>query len=137
MPKKARHTVRQVEKALLATHGLRAEAARKLKCSPSTITKFIKRHPDLEKTIEEAVEANIDFAESQLFENIKAGKEPSIFFYLKCKAKHRGYVEREQGISIEAFHRAVEQLALVVVANVKDDETLRRIEREWDGLKIS
>ncbi len=28
--------------------------------------------------------------------NIQAGKEASIFFFLKCRAKDRGYVERSE-----------------------------------------
>lgn len=39
-------------------------------------------------------ESNIDIAESSLMNNIKDGKEASIMFYLKCQAKHRGYVQQ-------------------------------------------
>jgi hypothetical protein len=35
-----------------------------------------------------------DFAESKLMINIGRGKEASIFFFLKCRAKDRGYIER-------------------------------------------
>ena len=35
-----------------------------------------------------------DFAESKLMINISRGKEASIFFFLKCKAKDRGYIDR-------------------------------------------
>ena len=35
-----------------------------------------------------------DFAESKLLLNISRGKEASIFFFLKCRAKERGYIER-------------------------------------------
>ena len=35
-----------------------------------------------------------DFAESKLLINISRGKEASIFFFLKCRAKERGYIER-------------------------------------------
>lgn len=35
-----------------------------------------------------------DFAESKLLLNISRGKEASIFFFLKCRAKDRGYIER-------------------------------------------
>ncbi len=91
MPKKETYSVETVADALRATSGLKAEAARKLMCHPTTISHYIKRHPELEKVCQEAVEATIDLAESKLIENIRAGKEPSIFFFLKCKGKHRGY----------------------------------------------
>jgi hypothetical protein len=46
--------------------------------------------------VEAIAERAIDFAESHLFKNIKAGKEASTIFYLKTKGKHRGYIERQQ-----------------------------------------
>ena len=35
----------------------------------------------------------LDFAESQLHKQIKAGNTASTIFFLKCKGKKRGYVE--------------------------------------------
>ncbi len=42
------------------------------------------------------IEGLKDFAESKLLLNISRGKEASIFFFLKCRAKDRGYVERSE-----------------------------------------
>ena len=135
--KPEKFTVKQVEKALLASHGLRAEAARKLKCAASTITHFIQRHPELEKTIEQAVEADLDLAESKLFEHIGKGNIPALLFYLKCKGKHRGYFEKDKGITLDTFRRALERLAVVVAENVKDEETLDKIERGWESIRVA
>lgn len=44
------------------------------------------------KMIEEGL---IDFAESALIKNIKDGKETSLIFFLKCKGKDRGYIEKQ------------------------------------------
>jgi hypothetical protein len=44
----------------------------------------------------EATERDLDYTESQLKKNIKAGKEASIFFHLKCKGKARGWIERQE-----------------------------------------
>jgi Fe-S cluster biosynthesis and repair protein YggX len=44
--------------------------------------------------VEEVKESLIDFVEAKLLENVNDNKEASIFFFLKTKAKHRGYVER-------------------------------------------
>lgn len=49
--------------------------------------------PELDRMIQEAAEALIDFAECQLMKLIKAGDAKSIIFFLKTKGKHRGYVE--------------------------------------------
>jgi hypothetical protein len=56
----------------------------------------IKTDPDFAKACSHIEEGLIDFAENQLIKNIKEGKETSLIFFLKCKAKHRGYVERQE-----------------------------------------
>ncbi|MDA8122946.1 MAG: hypothetical protein M0Z38_10315 [Deltaproteobacteria bacterium] len=43
---------------------------------------------------DDVIEGLKDFAESKLLLNISRGKEASIFFFLKCRAKDRGYIER-------------------------------------------
>ena len=43
---------------------------------------------------DDIIEGLKDFAESKLLLNISKGKEASIFFFLKCRAKDRGYIER-------------------------------------------
>lgn len=48
------------------------------------------------KEYESIKESLIDFAESQLLKNIQNGKEASLIFFLKCRAKHRGYLEKEE-----------------------------------------
>jgi len=48
------------------------------------------------KLVDDIVEGLIDDVESQLYSNIMDGKEASIFFFLKTRAKHRGYVEKQE-----------------------------------------
>ncbi len=43
--------------------------------------------------VDELMEENIDYVEQQLMKNIIEQKEASIFFFLKTKGKHRGYIE--------------------------------------------
>ena len=104
---------------------------------PTTISNYVSRHDELKEVAAQCVEDQLDIAESKLFQHIEDGNIPALLFYLKCKGKDRGYIEREQGISMEAFHRALEQLALVVAASVKDDATLDAIEEGWRPLKLS
>jgi hypothetical protein len=86
----------QVIKAIQEANGILSGAARLLGCSRTTVHNHINKSPTVKAAYEEANETMIDFAEQQLFKNIKTGKEASIFFFLKCKAKHRGYVERQE-----------------------------------------
>jgi hypothetical protein len=53
-------------------------------------------YPTYKKEYEGIKESLIDFAESQLLKNIQNGKEASLIFFLKCRAKHRGYLEKEE-----------------------------------------
>ena len=44
--------------------------------------------------VKDSQEALIDFAESMLMKKIKAEDNTAIIFFLKCRAKERGYIER-------------------------------------------
>jgi len=57
----------------------------------STFTRWLANYPELSEQITEVNEAMLDLAEQQLLENIKAGKEQSLFFFLCNKGKHRGW----------------------------------------------
>ncbi len=46
--------------------------------------------------VAEINDISIDFVESKLFDNIKAGDVASILFYLKTRAKDRGYIEKSE-----------------------------------------
>ena len=89
-------TVEQIADALRESFGIRSIAALNLGCARSTITNYIERHPELSKIESEIVESNLDKAETQLLKAIASGNLTAIIFYLKCKGKHRGYLERTQ-----------------------------------------
>ena len=137
MPSAPKYTIQQITDALRKCGGLRSHAAQRLGCVPSTVTNYISRHDELKEIEAQCVKDQLDIAESKLFQHIEDGNIPALLFYLKCKGKARGYVEREQGISLEAFRRALESLAVVVAENVKDEDTLDRIERGWESIRMS
>ena len=137
MPKKERYTVKQVAEALRKSGGLKTEAAKQLGCVPTTIANYIGRHDELKKVEAQCVEDQLDIAESALFQHIEGGNIPALLFYLKCKGKHRGYIEKDKGISLDAFRSALENLAVVVAEEVKDDAILDRIERRWESIRMS
>lgn len=59
----------------------------------ATYTRWLQKYPELSGHIEEVIEATLDLAEQQLLDNIKAGKENSLFFFLCNKGKHRGWTD--------------------------------------------
>ena len=83
-------------KAVKGSFGFVTEIAKKLKCSRMTVYNLMKEYPSIKEAIEDEREATKDFTEGKLLQNIKKGKEISIFFYLKTQAKDRGYVERSE-----------------------------------------
>lgn len=89
-------TVDQVADALKAGRGLRSLAAAHLGCNRRTISRMLQRHPELRDVAHDEDEAQKDIAEGKLFEAIGKGQAWAICFYLKCKAKDRGYVERQE-----------------------------------------
>lgn len=100
MPKdktrKPRHTDAQVIAALQASAGVMAHAARKLGIGRSMMFRRVHENEKIKAAWEEAKETNIDLAESKLMQAVQNGELPAIFFYLKCQAKHRGYIEKKE-----------------------------------------
>ena len=74
--------------------------------SRSTHYKWLKEFDGYQERVEQIENANIDFAEGKLMEQMNEGNIAAILFFLKCKAKSRGYVERQEikhsgGVSID------------------------------------
>lgn len=67
--------------------------------SRTTWYEWLKDHEWFAKEVENIKEDTKDFVEGKLMQNISAGKEASIFFYLKTQAKDRGYIERTEVIN--------------------------------------
>ena len=90
------YTPKQIIEALRKVNGYISQAARLLNCTFQTICNYRDKYPEVKAALLELDETELDFTELKLHENIKAGKEASIFFKLKTKGKHRGYIERQE-----------------------------------------
>ena len=84
----------QFLEALKAKFGNMTEACAAVNIARQTPYNWRRKDPVFAAGWDDVVESLKDFAESKLFQNIQAGKEASIFFFLKCRAKDRGYIER-------------------------------------------
>lgn len=67
-----------------------------VKISRQAIHKRILRSPELRAVTEDLEETKLDLAEKYLFDLMKGGNLGAICFYLKCKGKKRGYIERQE-----------------------------------------
>lgn len=82
--------------ALVECHGVVSDACLKVGLSRVQFYRYCRDDPEFKMAVNDAHEQAIDFVESQLFQNIAEGKEISILFFLKCRAKNRGYIERTE-----------------------------------------
>lgn len=141
--RKERHeyyTTDELIAAIQKANGFLTIAARSLGITYQAIWNRKKRDKKLRKAIKAMREKHLDMSEKKLLENIKKGKEPSIFFHLKCLGRERGYVERREitGAKGEAI-----QVSISIEDRLKDihkkrkEEANKAIERgEFIGERI-
>lgn len=55
---------------------------------------WINNDPEYMQRINDVAEMAKDFVESQLFAQIKEGSTTATIFYMKCKMRERGYIEK-------------------------------------------
>ena len=82
--------------ALEKSLGVVTTAVKNVGIHRSTFYVWYNDDQDFKKEVDSIGDIAIDFAESQLHKQIQDGNPTSTIFYLKCKAKKRGYVERTE-----------------------------------------
>lgn len=87
-------------KALEKSLGVVTTAADAIGIDRTTHYLWMKTDKDYKKAVKEIDNAALDFAESALHQQIKKGNPLSTMFFLKCKARKRGYIE-QQDIKIQ------------------------------------
>ncbi|NLH60524.1 MAG: hypothetical protein GX452_03880 [Ignavibacteriales bacterium] len=93
---KKRPNLTTVKNAIEKSSGIKREIYQNLQISRTTFYEICKKHPEINELIENKADEVLDFAESKLIEQIEAGNLTAIIFFLKCKGKKRGYVERTE-----------------------------------------
>jgi len=87
----------EVLKHLESSVGVITVACQKAGLARSTFYFWRDEDPEFDAAVLEIRnEFAVDFAESQLLNNMKAGRETSIIFFLKTRGRHRGYGQDEQ-----------------------------------------
>jgi ACT domain-containing protein len=82
--------------ALEQTRGVVTTACTKADIPRSTFYKWYNEDAEFKKEVDEIQNITLDFAESQLFKQIKENNTTATIFYLKTKGKNRGYIERQE-----------------------------------------
>lgn len=85
----------KVALAIIETDGFIMKAALKLGCSYKRISKIIKENPKLKDIITDCRESLLDLTENKLRDLILAGDRAAIIFNLKCRGRHRGWIEQD------------------------------------------
>ncbi len=82
--------------ALERSLGIVTTACRAVGISRQTHYNWLKDDSEYKAQCEDLHNVALDFAESQLHAQIKAGVPSSTIFYLKTRGKERGYIERQE-----------------------------------------
>jgi predicted DNA-binding transcriptional regulator AlpA len=93
---KIQHTKKALLEALEKSLGVVTTACKQVGIDRTTFYRYYKEDLEFKKQVDVRSNVAIDFAESQLFKQIQSGNPTSTIFYLKTKAKKRGYVERQE-----------------------------------------
>lgn len=80
--------------ALEKSLGIVTTACRSVGISRETHYRWLKEDKVYKKACKDIENVALDFAESCLHKQIQKGNPLSTMFYLKCKAKSRGYIEQ-------------------------------------------
>lgn len=90
---KGRYTCEQMIEALHTCSGRVYRAAARLRCSSTTVYRYIEKHPTVKAAKEEEDGKLLDLAEGKLETAINAGDPWAIKFYLRTKGRERGFGE--------------------------------------------
>lgn len=87
---------RSMLKALEKSLGVVTTAAKSAGIDRQTHYNWMEKDPNYKAAVESIADIALDFAESQLHENMRKGSDAATIFYLKTKGKKRGYVEKSE-----------------------------------------
>lgn len=113
----------QLIEAMKKSLGIVTTACKAVGVERTTYYDYYNKDEKFRKEIDDISNMALDFGESALLKQIKEGSVAAIIFYLKCKGKKRGYVERQ-----EIDHSGkIDTGGIVVKAATKEDiETVQK-----------
>ena len=82
--------------ALEKSLGVVTSACKTVGVGRTTFYQWLKDDKEFAEAVRDIENIALDFAESQLHQQISGGNSTATIFYLKTKGKKRGYVERQE-----------------------------------------
>lgn len=123
--------IEQHKKALLealeSSLGVVTSACKKVGVGRTTFYNYVNADEEFAKAVQDIENVALDFAESQLHQQIKTGNATSTIFYLKTKGKKRGYVERMENVNTN------KNLDLSDLTDEELEERLKQAKRVTNG----
>ena len=80
---------------------------------------YYKDDDEFAKEVDEVSNIALDFAESQLHEQIQSNNTTATIFYLKTKGKKRGYIERQEITGAEGMPT---NFQIEIIDSIKDKD---------------
>lgn len=99
--------------------GIVTPACKEAGLSRETFYKYYREDPEFKAAVDDLNEMTLDFAEGELLKKIKEGSERSILFYMKYKARKRGYTDH---LDITSDGKSISEIKLIHIKNKNDDE---------------
>ena len=82
--------------ALEASLGIVTKACESVGMVRNTHYDWMRDDPEYKQAVESVQDMAIDYAESALFNQIGSGNATSTIFFLKCRGRDRGYVDKQE-----------------------------------------
>lgn len=102
-------------KALESTMGNITASCEKAEISRKLHYKWVDQFPEYKEFVESIPDRVFDFVEGSLHKQIQSGNTTATIFWLKTKAKDKGYVERQEivhggGVSVQDLIQNIREL---------------------------
>lgn len=118
-----KHNTTQHKKKLLEalerSLGIVTPACKEVGISRNTFYTYYREDEVFKAAVDDINEITLDFAENQLLKKIKEGSERSILFYMKYKARKRGYSD---SIDITSGGKSMIVLNIPGLEALEDDD---------------
>ena len=117
---KSRHIKKEtLLKALEKSLGVVTIACKKADIPRSTYYKWLKDDEEFRQQVQEIENVALDFAESQIHQQIQDNSTAATIFFLKTKGKSRGYTEKSE-LDVTSGGKSITDIKIEVFDTNKD-----------------